>query len=50
MYLREVATCGVSVRTTMPSATGSVQAVISLGIFSTSTRHMRQAAASDSPS
>ena len=44
------ATCGVAVRTTMPSATGSVQAVISLGIFSTSTRHIRQAAASVRPS
>ena len=50
MYLRACATCGVSVRTTMPSATGSVQAVISLGIFSTSTRHMRQAACKVRPS
>jgi len=40
----------VSVRTTMPSETGSVQAVISLGIFSTSTRHMRQAACRVRPS
>ena len=44
------ALAGVSVLTTMPSATGSVQAVISFGIFSTSTRHMRQAACSVSPS
>ena len=49
-FARLATTCGVSVRTTMPSATGSVQAVISLGIFSTSTRHMRQAACSVSPS
>jgi len=50
MYLRAAATCAVSVLTTMPSETGSVQAVISLGIFSTSTRHMRQAACSVRPS
>ena len=30
----------------MPSATGSVQPTCSLGVFSTSTRHMRQAACS----
>ena len=50
MDLRAAATCGVSERTTMPSATGRVHAVISFGIFSTSTRHMRQAACSVSPS
>ena len=32
----------------MPSATGSVQPTCSFGVFSTSTRHMRQAACSDS--
>ena len=50
MDLRAAATCGVSVRTTIPSATGWVHAVISFGIFSISTRHMRQAAARGSPS
>ena len=36
MDLRDWTTCGVSVRTTMPSATGRVHAVMSFGIFSTS--------------
>ena len=39
-----------SVWTTMPSATGSVQPTCSFGVFSTSTRHMRQAACSVKPS
>ena len=38
----------VAVRTLIPSATGVLQAVWSLGIFSTSTRHMRQFAAIES--
>ena len=42
--LARLLTCSVSVRTTMPSDTGRVHAVIIFGIFSTSTRHMRQAA------
>ena len=33
----------------MPSATGSVQPTCSFGVFSTSTRHMRQAACSVRP-
>ncbi len=40
---RASATSGVLVVTTIPSATGSVHAVMSLGIFSTRTRHMRHA-------
>jgi hypothetical protein len=34
----------VAVRTAMPSATGVLQAVWSFGIFSTSTKHIRQLA------
>jgi hypothetical protein len=49
MYFRALRTCSVLVRTIMPSVATSVQAVCSLGIFSTSTRHMRQAACSDNP-
>ena len=49
MDLRAAATAGVAVRTTMPSAAGSVHEAISLGIFSTSTRHIRQAACKLSP-
>jgi hypothetical protein len=45
--LRALAICSVSLRTIMPSDTGSVQAVCSFGIFSTSTRHMRQAACNE---
>ena len=47
---RDCRTTGDSVWTTMPSATGSVQPTCSLGVFSTSTRHMRQAACRVSPS
>ena len=39
---------GMVVRTTMPSVTGVAQAGSGLGAFSTSTRHMRQLAATDS--
>jgi len=49
MALRAWAISGVSVWTIMPSATGVVQAVWSLGIFSMRTRHMRQAAWSERP-
>ena len=49
MALRAWAISGVSVATTMPSATGVVQAVWSLGIFSMRTTHMRQAAWSERP-
>ena len=45
--LRASTTLGESVRTTMPSATGNVQPGSSFGAFSTSTRHMRQAACSE---
>ena len=38
----------VCVRTIIPCVTGVAQAGIGLGIFSTSTRHMRQLAAMDS--
>ena len=47
--LRACAISGLSVVTTMPSATGVVQAVCSFGTFSMRTTHMRQAACSDSP-
>ena len=39
----------LSVETIMPSVTGVVQAVCSLGIFSIFTRHMRHAPCSESP-
>jgi len=48
--LRASTTLGVSVCTTMPSAAGSAHEGWSLGIFSTSTRHMRQAACTLKPS
>ena len=44
-----VATEGMIVRTTMPSVATTVHAVCSFGIFSISTRHMRQAACNESP-
>ena len=47
--LRACAISGVSVCTTMPSVTGVVQAVCSLGIFSMRTTHIRQAACKESP-
>jgi hypothetical protein len=50
VVLRALTTGSDSVRTTMPSATGSVQPAINFGAFSTSTRHIRQAACSDMPS
>src|SRR5213594_4564841 len=37
-------TTGVAVRTTMPSATGVLQEVCNFGVFSISTKHMRQLA------
>ena len=39
---------GDLVKTFMPSETGVAQAGIGFGAFSTSTRHMRQLAATDS--
>ena len=49
MFLRASATCGVSVRTIIPGWTTTVQAVWSLGVFSISTKHIRQAACNESP-
>ena len=42
MPARTVRTRSLPVRTTMPGATTVAQPICSLGIFSISTRHMRQ--------
>ncbi len=42
-------TRSVSVRTTIPSATGVEHAITSFGAFSTSTRHIRQLPEMESP-
>jgi hypothetical protein len=46
--LRTAKTFGLWVSTDMPSATWVLQAICSLGIFSISTRHMRQLPAIES--
>ena len=47
---RAFRTIGLSVFTTMPSPTGKAQEATGFGAFSTSTRHMRQLAATESRS
>ncbi len=47
--LRACRTSSLSVATIMPSVTVVVQAVCSLGIFSTFTTHMRHAPCNESP-